>query len=183
MAGSDGGIARGKAGLALLAGEGHQQDGIGRSDTDRHDRSHQRGHAEGRAGREQHGDDADQRRREAEQHHQRVAEVLVVHHHKQVDQHRREQEADAEIDEGAIHALDLADDLDRVAGRELLPEVGHHGADVLGDAAEVAALDAGIDLVDRLDVRLVGVGRHVLALERGDVAQQAGHRNATRTGI
>ena len=47
----------------------------------------------------------------------------------------------------------------------------------LGDAAEIAALNAGIDLVDRLDVGLVGVGRHAVALERRDVAEQARHRD------
>ena len=30
---------------------------------------------------------------------------------------------------------------------------------VVGDAAEIAALHAGVDVVDRLDIGLVGVGR------------------------
>ena len=92
----------------------------------------------------------------ARMHDERVAEVLVVHHHQQIDEHGGEQEPDAEIAERAVHALDLADDLDRVAGRELLLQLRHDLVDVAGDAAEIAALHAGIDLVDRLDVGLVG---------------------------
>ena len=48
------------AGQLLLAREGDQQDGVRRGDADRHDRAHQRGHVERRAGDEQHRDDAAQ---------------------------------------------------------------------------------------------------------------------------
>ena len=37
-------------------------------------------------------------------------EALVVHDHQQVDEHGGEQQADAEIAEAPIHALDLARD-------------------------------------------------------------------------
>ena len=114
----------------------------------------------------------------ARMHDQRIAEILVVHDHQQVDEHGGEQEPDAEIAEGVVHALDLADHLDGVARLQLLLQVGHDLVDLAGDAAEIAALHAGIDLVDRLDVGLVGVGRHAVALERRDVAEQAGHRPA-----
>ena len=57
-------------------------------------------------------------------------------------------------------------------------QLGDDLVDLVGDAAEIAALNAGIDLVDRLDVGLVGVGRHAAALERRDVAEQARHRVA-----
>ena len=105
------------------------------------------------------------RRRQRQDDDERIAEILVVHDHQQVDEHRREQQPDAEIDERAVHALDLADHLDGVAGLELLLQIGHDLADVVGDAAEIAALHAGIDFVDRLDVGLVGVGRHAVAPE------------------
>ena len=73
-------------------------------------------------------------------------------------------------------------------GLQLLLQVGHDLVDLAGDAAEIAVLQAGIDLVDRLDVGLVGVGRDAAALERGDVAEQPGHRtpppdSAVETGV
>ena len=61
-------------------------------------------------------------------------------------------------------------------GFKLLLQVGHDLVDCRGDAAEVAALQAGIDLVDRLDVRLVGVGGHAAPFQGRHVAEQAGHR-------
>ena len=94
-----------------------------------------------------------------------------------------------EVAEGVVHALDLADDLDRVAGRKLLLQVGDDLADVVGDAAEIAALHAGIDLVDRLDVGLVGVGRHAVAREGRHIAEQSRYRcagwrsSAVETGV
>ena len=51
--------------LALLAREGDEQDRVRRGDADRHDRAHQRGHAQGRAGDEQHEEDAAAGRRAA----------------------------------------------------------------------------------------------------------------------
>ena len=67
-----------------------------------------------------------------------------------------------------------------IARRELLLQLGDDLVDLGGDAAEIAALDAGIDLVDRLDVGLIAVGRQAVALEGGDVAEQAGDRIAIR---
>ena len=109
-----------------------------------------------------------------------IAEILVVHDHQQIDEHRGEQQADAEIDERAVHALDLADHLDGVAGLELLLQIVDDLADLAGDAAEIAVLDARIDFIDRLNIGLVGVGRHAAALERRDVAEQARHRTSVR---
>ena len=60
----------------------------------------------------------------------RIAESLVVHDHQQIDEHGGEQQADAEVHERAIHALDLADDLNRVAGLELLLQLRHDLADL-----------------------------------------------------
>ena len=48
--------------------------------------------------------------------------------------------------------------------------------DIGGDAAEIAALSAGIDLVDRLDVGLVGAARHRVAGEGRDIAELARNR-------
>ena len=99
------------------------------------------------------------RRRQRQDHDERIAEVLIVHDHQQIDEHRGEQQADAEIAESVVHALDLSDHLNRIAGLELLLQLGDDLVDVGCDAAEIAALHAGIDLIDRLDVGLVGVGR------------------------
>src|SRR5262249_30099839 len=82
--------------------------------------------------------------------------------------------ADGEIAERGVHAVDLADDLDSVAGRQLGLVFGHDLLDVARDAAEIAAVSVGVNLVDRLNVGLVGVGRDRVAGERGDVAEQSG---------
>ena len=60
------------------------------------------------------------RRRQRQDHHERIAPGLVVHHHQQIDEHRGEQDADGEVAERGVHAVDLADHLDAIAGRQLL---------------------------------------------------------------
>ena len=177
MSGLDGGLESRLACKLLFAGKRHQQDGIRRRDADRHDRSHQRRHVQRRAGDEQHGENAAQRRRQRQDDDERVAEILVVHDHQQVDEHRRKQQSDAEIDERAVHALDLADHLDGVSRFELLLQIRHDAADLVGDTAEIAVLHARIDLIDRLNIGLIGVGRYAAAPEGRHVAEQARHRD------
>ena len=41
---------------------------------------------------------------------------------------------------------------------------------VTGDATEIATVNAGVDVVGRLDVSLVGIGGHAFARESRDVA-------------
>src|SRR5262245_51913648 len=77
-----------------------------------------------------------------------------------------------------MHALDLAANLDRIARLELFLQLRDDLVDLAGDAAEIAALDAGVDVVSRLNVRLVQIGRDAVAAELGDVAQQSRHRRA-----
>src|SRR6476620_7620294 len=79
-----------------------------------------------------------------------------------------------------MHALDLAANLDRIARLELFLQLRDDPVDLTGDAAEIAALHAGVDVVRRLNVRLVQIGRHAVAAEPGDVAQQSGHRRTRR---
>src|SRR6266446_3737547 len=131
---------------------------VRRGDADRHDRAHQRGDVERRAGDEQHGDDAAQGRRQRQDYYERIAKILVVDDHEQIDEHGCEQQPDAQIPEGIAHALDLPENLDRVAGLELLLQLGDDLADVVRDAAEIATLHAGIDVAGWILVwlRLVG---------------------------
>jgi len=89
---------------------------------------------------------------------ERIAEVLVVHDHEHIDENRGEEQPDAHIVKGFIHTLDLAYDLNRIAWRELFLQVRDDDGNVFGDTAEIAVLDVGIDLVDRLDVGLVRIG-------------------------
>src|SRR5262249_17408315 len=84
-----------------------------------------------------------------------IAEILVVHEHEQIDQHGGEQQSEREIPEGIMHALDLAANLDRIARLELFFQLRDDFADLFGDAAEIAALYAGVDVVSRLNVRLI----------------------------
>src|SRR6478735_9388366 len=92
-----------------------------------------------------------------------IAKMLVVNHHQREHEDGGEQQPDPEIAEAVVHALDLAYDLDGVAWLELRLEFGHDLIDVVGDSAEVTALDGGKDLINRLDVRLIGIGRHAAA--------------------
>ena len=48
----------------------------------------------------------------------------------------------------------------RLPGAELFLVLGDDFADVVGDAAEIAALGVAVDLIDRLDIGLIGVGRN-----------------------
>src|SRR4029077_10443633 len=111
-------------------------------------------------------------------HHEWVAEILIVNDHQQVDKHGREQQSDTQIPEGITHALDLSENPDRVAGLELLLQLGDDLADVTRNAAEIAALHAGIDVVHRLNIGLVQIGWNAVALERRHVAQQPRYRRA-----
>jgi hypothetical protein len=74
------------------------------------------------------------------------------------------------------HALDLPENLDRVAGLELLLQPSDNRSDVARNAAEIATLNAGIYVIDRLDIGLVQVGRDGLALQRRHVAQESRYR-------
>ena len=57
-----------------------------------------------------------ERRRQSQDDHEGVAESLVVHDHQQIDKYRREQQPETDIGKRLVHRLDLADDLDGVAG-------------------------------------------------------------------
>ena len=52
--------------------------------------------------------------------------------------------------------------------------VGDDAVDGRLGGAEVGALNAGIDVIDRLDVRLIIDGLHLLAVRGGHVAEQVG---------
>ena len=60
------------------------------------------------------------------------------------------------------------------ARRQLGPELGGDPLDRGGDAAEVAVLHVGVDVEDRLHVRVADDGRELPALERRQVAEQLG---------
>src|SRR5580704_3259386 len=103
-------------------------------------------------------------------------EILIVDDHEQIDKHCRKQQSDAQIPEGIAHALDLPEDLDHVAGLELLLQLADDLADVARNAAEIAALHVGIDVVHRLDIGLVQIGRNAVALQSRYIAQQPRYR-------
>src|SRR5215471_6711200 len=65
-------------------------------------------------------------------------------------------------------------------GESPLLEPGDGPVDLARDTAEVSALDIGIDLVDRLNVGLVGVGRQRSAGECRHIAQEPRHRISLR---
>ena len=96
----------------------------------------------------------------------------IVHHHQRIDEHGGEHQTDGEIAKCIVHALDLAEYLDRVARRELFLQRGDHFIYVTGNAAEIATLNAGVDVVGRLDVGLIGIGRHAVPRESRYVTEQ-----------
>jgi hypothetical protein len=149
MARVKGGAERASPFELLLPRERDQQDGVRRGDANRHDRAHERRDVERGAGDEQHREDADQGRRQRQDDDERVAEILIVDDHQQIDKHRSKQEADAQIPEGIV---DLAENLNRIAGLQLLLESSDDLVDVARNAAEIAALRAGVDLVHRLNI-------------------------------
>src|ERR1700758_4150751 len=59
-----------------------------------------------------------------------------------------------------------------MAGLELLLEFRDDFADFVGDTAEIAALNASINVVYRLNVCLVQIGRYAVAMKCGYVAYE-----------
>ena len=72
----------------------------------------------------------------------------------------------------------MADHLNCIARLQILLHLCRDLADIGCYATEVAALHAGIDLENRLDVGLVGIGRDPLPLEGRDIAEHAWNRLA-----
>ena len=95
----DRGLECGPAGELLFPREGDEQNGIRRGNANRHDRAHQGGHTQARAGDEQHRDDSAQRRRKGQNDDEWIGEILVIHEHEQIDQHGGEQQSEREIPE------------------------------------------------------------------------------------
>ena len=75
----------------------------------------------------------------------------------------------------SLMLLDLAGNLDEISGLELRLQLGDDLVDIGRHAAEVAVLHAGIDVVDRLDIGLVGIGGQAAARQRHHVGQQPRH--------
>src|SRR6185437_9779643 len=113
----------------------------------------------------EHRENAAERRRQCQNHDEGITKVLVVDDHEQINHHRRKQEAYAKVSERVVHAFNLTDDLNRIARRQLLLNASDDLVDVACYATEIAALNTGVNLVDRLDVGLIAVGRHSAALE------------------
>ncbi len=76
--------------------------------------------------------------------------------------------------------MNLADDLDGVSGLQLLLNLRDDLVDIFRNAAEITVLHAGIDVIHRLNVGLVQIGRNAVALERRHVAQEARDRRPGR---
>ena len=111
-----------------------------------------------RLGDEQAGDDAAEGERQGQQHHERIAPGLEVHHHQQVDGDHRDREADADAGK-AWSLLWIWPRTVILSGAwSCFCGLGHDAVDVALDAAEVAVLHGGVDVVGRLGVDVVGHG-------------------------
>ena len=62
---------------------------------------------------------------------------------------------EAEAEEGRLHGFDLATQIERGAARQMLGLFGHDLFDFVADAAEIAAVDIGIDIEHGPDVVVV----------------------------
>src|SRR5207247_10553093 len=111
---------------------------------------------------------------------ERIEPGLEVDDQEQIDEQDGEDQAEAQANEGGVHALDLAAHGDRVTGRQLGSELGRDLLDGGGDAAKVAVLHVGIDVEDRLHVRVADGGRNLPALEGGQVAEELGRARGAR---
>jgi hypothetical protein len=72
--------------------------------------------AQGRVGDVEHRDNAAKGGGQRQDDDKRVTKILIVHDHQKVDENGSEQEPDAHVAEGIVHALDLTQHLDRIAG-------------------------------------------------------------------
>src|SRR5271165_5195506 len=81
-----------------------------------------------------------------------------------------------------LMSRNLTGHLDRVAGGQIFLQICRDLPDLSGDAAEIAPLGTGVDLVDRLDVGLVRAARHRVAREGRHIAELARHRLGRRRG-
>ena len=66
----------------------------------------------------------------------------------------------------------------KLPGRQLLLKFGQDFVHVLRDAAQVAVLNAGVNVVDRLHVVVADHGGGEMAIDAGDVPQKLRRRAA-----
>ena len=105
---------------ALIVGEDDHQDTVGGGHADAHDGAHQRRHAEGGLGDEEHPDDAGERAGQRHEDDEGVEPGLEVDGHQEVDEDDGEDEAEAEAIEGSLHGFDLAAQIHGTAAGQFL---------------------------------------------------------------
>lgn len=118
-------------------------------------------------------------RRQSQDHHERIAKVLVIYDHQQIDENRGEHEPDTQILETSRSCSGSARSPELNCRVSVLLQPGCNPVDVRCDCQpEIAALHAGIDIKDRLDVGLAGVGGYRVPFERRHIAEHARNRLA-----
>ena len=140
---------------AFVIRERNDQNAVCRCHADGHDRAHQRGNIERRAGDEQHPDDPAKRARQCHDDDKRIGPGLEIDGHQKVNQHDREQNACADAGERFVHAFDLAADAQECTARQLRFEFIDHFVHLISHAAKVASLHVGQYIEDRLHIVMI----------------------------
>ena len=143
----------------LLARERHHQDAVRGGHADAHDRAGEGRNAQGGARDQQHPADAGERAGQRGDDDEGIEPRLEVDDDQKIDEHDRADEADGQPCEGGLHRLHLAADHDVAAPGKLWFDVLHDLlGDFVGDAAEVAAVDRGVDVDHALHVVVIDDG-------------------------
>src|SRR6266571_1086768 len=132
--------------IHLFTSEGHHQDAVCRGHTHAHDRTGQRRHVEGGVRQQQHPADAGQRARQRGNDNERIEPRLKIHHDQQIRKDNRTKQAKPKTSEGTLHRLDLSASDDVTAFWQFFLDILNALFHFVGDAAEVAAVNRGVDV-------------------------------------
>ena len=179
-----GGVARRQPALDVALDVLDHDDGVVDDDADREHQAEQAERVDGEAEQVHHREGADDRHRHGEQRNDRGAPGLQEQdHHQHHQRDRLQQRVDDGLDRGAHELGRVVDDLVGHALRHVLLDLGHGGADVVGNLQRVGAGR----LEDRDRHRLLVVEQRAQAvfggaeLDARDVAQP--HDFAARAGL
>ena len=106
----------------LFVGESDHEDAVRGGDADAHDRAHHRLDVEGGVRQKQHPQNARERAGQRRDDDEGISPRLEINDHQEINEHCGEDEAEAQLAEGAVHAFNLAAHVDRAARAEVWDE-------------------------------------------------------------
>src|SRR5690242_9112514 len=135
----------------LLAGKGNHEDAVGGGDAHAHDGAGQRGNVQGGPGNEKNPANARKGAGKSGDDNEGIEPGLKIHDDEQVGENDSADQAVAESGERRLHRGDLAANNDVAAARKLALNRGDTFFHRVGDRAEVAAVNGGINVDHGLD--------------------------------